>query len=143
MKTTSIALAMASLICLSTAAGAMTVMDHVTPETVKQNPKAWTIKAVPADGGMIAFTITHMLPEPRYVVASLRIRKGDELILKSDFPAFVHDEKTVTYYFSIAKDHLAHSEFELSASTFVRSQGRDVPLPGSVLSSIRLQDFAP
>jgi len=134
---------LALLRCLTTSASALTVTDQVTPEVVKQNPKAWTITAKKTDGHLVAFTITHAVPRPRYVVGSLRIRDGEHLLLTSDFPAYVHEEGSATYYFSISSDLIANSEFEFSASFFVHSHGEDVPLPGTVISVIRLKDFAP
>jgi hypothetical protein len=143
MNATRLLVLMALLSYLATGASALTVTDQVTPEIVKQNPKVWTITAKKTADHMIAFTITHAIPKPLYVIASLRIRDGEHLLFTSDFPAYIREEGSTTCYFSISGDLIANSEFELSASTFVHSHGEDVPIPGTVISVIRLKDFAP
>jgi hypothetical protein len=143
MNATRLLILAAILSGLANGASALTVTDQVTPEVVRQNPKAWTITAKKTNDHMIAFTITHAVPQPRYVIGSLRIRDREHLLLTSDFPAYLHDEGSATYYFSISSDLIANSEFEVSASVFVHSHGEDVPLPGTVISVIRLKDFAP
>jgi hypothetical protein len=142
MKRIGMLIAVATLATIPSVAGALTVLNPVTPDTVRQDPKAWTIKVEKTDGGMIAFTITHALKEPQYVVASLRIRKGDEAVLESHFPAFVREGSAI-YYFAVAPSHVQDSSFELSVSSFAHANGQDVPLPGSLISLIRLKDFAP
>lgn len=142
MKWICVLIAVAILATIPGVVNALTVLDPVTPDTIKQDPKAWTVKVEKTDGGMIAFTITHVLKEPQYVVASLHIRKGNETVLESHFPAFVR-EGSATYHFAVAPSHVQDSSFELSVSSFAHANGQDVPIPGGVISLVRLKDFAP
>src|SRR5438270_9898321 len=82
---------------LCSAAVAVVVQVQVTPASIKQEPKAFSIEAEARPDGLVHFTIARRMPAERYVVAELTIRKGPALIARSSVPAFVR-EHSATYY---------------------------------------------
>lgn len=134
--------AIAAAFALVDRASAVVVEQQVTPAYVKENPKAFSIKAKKRDDGLIQFTVTRHLARPQYFVASLAVREGSELVAESNSPSFVRND-SATYYVAVLPKHLPESTFELSERSFAEDHGRDLPLPGGVDYKIRLKDFAP
>lgn len=142
MKTRLIFAAFAAF-TLSTAVLAVVVRTDVTPVYVKQEPKAFAVKAERRADGLVHFTITRQLKDERYVVASLVVRDGSQVIAESHIPAFVR-ERSATYYVALAPAYLADSTFELADRTFAgEHKTHPVPLPGGIDFHISLKDFAP
>lgn len=139
MKTTLLSLAGVVLaLTLSPAALALTVDQPVTPSYVRDHPKEFSVKVRKDEKGLIAFTVVRTLPEPRYLVAHLRIRDQGRLIAESHTPSFARKGDN-TFRFSISPEHQADSTFELGESACQDG----VPLPGTVNYQFQLKEFVP
>ena len=127
-------------LAFSAAAWAVVVQMDVTPASVKQNPKAFSVESKADNDGLIHFTITRHIQGERYVVASLTVSDGKKVIARSAVPAFVR-EQTAIYYVAIAPDFLADSVFEIADRSFGGDKADPVPLPGGTDFRIALRDF--
>lgn len=114
----------------------------VTPAYVKENPKEFSILAKKGDDGLIHFTITRHLSEPRYLVARFAVRENGSVVLDGSFPAFVR-EKAAKYYLAVSPQQLSNAHFELSESGFGDMNGTPIPWVGGTDYQIHLADFAP
>lgn len=126
-------------------ASAITLDVPVTAAFIKENPGKFSIDAKKGDDGLIHFTVTRYLSEPKYLVGHFEVRDGEAAILaKCDFPAFVR-EKSVKYYFSVSPQHLAGTRFHLGEHGFNTTKEGEPPLPwvGGTEYQIRLSDFLP
>ena len=132
----------ASALCLvvSSSALALTVEHKVTPEYVRSHPDEFSVTVIKDKNGLLAFTVALTLKEPRYVVAHLAVRDADRSLAESHTPAFTKNPEN-TFYFSIAPEYVATSEFTLGASCFAKSGGQAAPLPGTIHYQIRLAEF--
>jgi len=137
-------LLVAGIIALALAgeASAVVVEQPVTLAFLKEHPKAFSIKAANQDDGLIRFTITRHLSQPRYLVASFSVRRGPSVVAKSHFPSFAREESAI-YHLVVSPKHLAGSEFQLSERSFSSAGGNPIPLPGGTDYKIKLEDFAP
>jgi hypothetical protein len=143
--------AVAGLLTLAGDAPGLTLRMPVTPAYVKDHPKEFTVKAEKRNDGLVHFTITRHLAEQKYLVASLEVREGGTVVLKSDFPAYV-SRKTAKYHFSLSPKFLANSHFELRERSLSgkvvdpntgKAEGRAIPVVGGTNYRIDFADFAP
>jgi len=126
---------------LSSSAAAVVIETQVTPTSIRQELKAFSVEAEARPDGLVHFTITRRMPAERYVVAELTIRKGSTIVARSSVPAFVR-ERSATYYVSIAPEYLDDSTLKLSDRAF--SDGKDpIAEPGGTDFLISLKDFRP
>jgi hypothetical protein len=126
-------------------ASAITIEIPVTPAYLKENPKEFSIHAEKRDDGLIHFTITRHLSEPRYLIAGLKVRDQGSVVLEGSFPAVVK-EKAVKYYLAVSSKQLSNTDFELSEHGFNAFSATDeTPIPwiGGEDYQIHLADFAP
>jgi len=142
MKTTPFILAFAIAAALPITASALTVEREVTSAYVREHPDEFTVSVTKGKTGLIDFTISHNVSTPMYHVAHLAIHHAGELIATSDTPSFgkTHGNK---FYFSIAADDIAKSEFSLSDGALSGSGEKAVPVPGTIVHHFRLSDFVP
>jgi hypothetical protein len=122
------------------AASAVVVQQHITPESVRENPKEFSVKVEKKDDGLLHFTVVHKVKAPGYYVSRLTVKHDGKTIAESHTPAFV-EESEATYYLVVAPEYAAESEFELSERTFGKSSSQKVPLPGGIDYRMRLRDF--
>jgi hypothetical protein len=125
---------------------ALTVDVPVTPAYLKQRPKEFSIRAEKRDDGLIHFTITRHLSEPRHLVARFTVRDKGSIVLDCSFPSFVR-EKTAKYYLAVSPQQLSNAHIELSESGFNDFNAADKlpphPWVGSTDYQIHLADFVP
>jgi len=124
----------------SRTAVALTTEQDITPDYVRSHAREFSVAVTKEKNGLLAFTVTCTLAEPRYVVAHLSVRSGDRLLAESDTPAFTKNSKN-TFHFSMTPECLATSAFTLGVSTFVDSGREAVPVPGTIDYRFRLPDF--
>jgi hypothetical protein len=130
------------VLALTGEASAWTMDVPMTPAYVKENPQKFSIRAEKRDDGLIHFTITYRVPEPRYLVARIEVRDQGSIVLDSSFPAFVR-EKTINYYIAVSPRQLFNARFELSESGIDDVNGTPIPWVGGTNYQIHLADFAP
>jgi hypothetical protein len=123
-------------------ASAVTVEIPVTPAYLKQKPKEFSIHAEKGDDGLIHFTITRHLSEPRYLVARFMVRDKGAVALDGSFPAFVR-EKAAKYYLAVSPKQLPNAHFELSDHGIGTVDGTPYGVVGGEDYQIHLADFAP
>jgi predicted short-subunit dehydrogenase-like oxidoreductase (DUF2520 family) len=134
------ALLTALLLSLSATAHALTSEQTVTPDYVRSHPDRVSVQSEKNKDGLIAFTVKFRLKQPQYVVAHLSVQNGDQLLARSDTPAFTKNVEN-TFYFALSEECLASSEFTLGVSHFVASGDEAVPIPGTIEYRFRLADF--
>lgn len=133
---------LAIVFALAGRASAITVDVPVTPAYLKERPKEFSISAEERDDGLIHFTITRHLSEPRYLVARFTIREKGLVVLDGSFPSFVR-EKAVKYYLTVSPRQLSNAHFELSERGFNVADETPFPWVGGIDYQIRLVNFAP
>jgi hypothetical protein len=121
-------------------ARAIVIEQPITRQYLAENTDKFTVTAEKRDDGLVHFTIGRNLTEPRYLVASLVLRDGDNIVLRTDFPAIARD-KTATYYAALQPDRVADAQFELTERGF--SENNSHPLPGGINYRLNLRDFMP
>jgi hypothetical protein len=126
---------------LAGAAGAVVIDKQITPETLREQPKEFTVKVEKRDDGLLHFTITRTVQGPRYYVAHLRVRHNGKTVAESHAPSFV-EEPSTTFHASVVPEYVDESDFELAERFFGKSGNQKVPLPGGIDFQIRLRDFA-
>lgn len=129
-------------ILLCSAAVGVVIEVRVTPASIKEESKGFSVRSEARPDGLVHFTITRRMPAERYVVAELTVRNGPDIVARSSVPAFVR-EHSATYYIAISPDYIANSTLELSDRTFGTHNGEPIPLPGGTDFLIALKDFAP
>ena len=82
---------------------------------------------MPIDG-LIHFTVTRHLSEPRYHVVDLSVRNGGDVICSSHWPTFA-TQRSATYYFTVSPRYLAESEVEISERAFGGEVGQEHAFP--------------
>ncbi|HMO65883.1 MAG TPA: hypothetical protein PKE47_11805 [Verrucomicrobiota bacterium] len=139
MKTTLLPLAIAVLAATFPTTGlALTVERAVTPASLHGHPGEFSVNVRKDPDGLLAFTVVRTLPEPKHLVAHLRIRRQGRTIAESHTPAFANAGENI-FHFSISPEHVADSRFEIGES-FVPG---GVPVPGTVIYLFRIRDFVP
>ena len=133
----------AALAALSPPALALTMDDQVTPAYVREHPKEWSVEVTKGEDGLIHFTIKHDVETPQYHVAHLAIYHQSKLIATSDTPSFGKKHFN-TFYFSLSKDDIAQSKFDLSDGDVSGSGDDAMPDLGvTMIHHFRLLDFVP
>ncbi len=132
---------LAVVICAATCC-ALTVDFDVTPASVRENPKEFSVEVAQREDGLIHFTIVHAVAAPMYHVAHLAVYRQGKLVAKSDTPSFGHKQGN-TFYVALAPEDIAGSKFELSDSVLGGSGEEAVPLPGTQNYRIHLAEFVP
>jgi hypothetical protein len=127
---------------LAGSASAITLDVPVTPAYLTQKPKEFSIRAEKGDDGLVHFTITRHLSEPRYLVARFTVREKGSVVLDGSFPAFAR-EKAAKYYLAVSPKQLSGAHFELSDHGIGTVNGTPVGEVGGEDYQIRLADFAP
>ena len=132
---------------VSTTALAVVVEREWTPDDMKQNPGEFSVTAKMGDDGLIHFEVIRKLAKPRWVQASLVVRKGKTRIVETHFPAFVRED-SITYVFEISPEYLDDSTLELAERGIgysVNAKDERHPLPGTGGDDnvFRLKLFAP
>src|SRR3954466_7628154 len=89
MRFLSLPIVAVAAFALAAPAGAVVVQVPVTAAYLREHPKAFAIQAEKRDDGLLHFTITHRLDEPRYLVAHFALREGGATVAQTHFPAFV------------------------------------------------------
>lgn len=130
------------LAMLPVAAQALTVNQRVTPASLAGKPKQFSVKVARNEEGLITFTVTRMLSEPKYLVAHLAVVHQGKTLSESHTPLF-SSQRENRFHFTIAPDSLADSTFELGESFFQGSGNNAVPLPGTINYQFHLSDFVP
>jgi hypothetical protein len=139
MKTTPLLLAIAVLAAIFPTTGiALTVERAVTPASLREHPKEFSVSVRKDPNGLLAFTVVHTLSEPKHLVAHLRVRQQSKTIAESHTPALAKTGDNI-FYFSILPEHVADSRFEIGES--FAPDG--VPVPGTVIYQFRIRDFVP
>jgi hypothetical protein len=123
-------------------ASAATFEVPVTPAYLKLRLKEFSIHAEKRDDGLVHFTITRHLSEPRYLVARFAVRDKGSVVLDGSFPAFVR-EKSAKYYLAVSPQQLSNAHFELYETVFSGDDKTPYPSPGGTNYQIHLADFAP
>jgi hypothetical protein len=126
------------------AEGALAVTEDVlvTPAYLKDKPEEFSISTEKHEDGLIHFTITHYLFEPRYLVARFIVRDKGSVVLDGSFPSFVR-EKRVKYYLAVSPKQLPNAHFELSEHGFNVADETPLPWVGGTDYQFHLADFAP
>jgi hypothetical protein len=130
------------LAMLPVAAQALTVDQRVTPASLAEKPKQFSVKVARNEGGLITFTVIRLLSEPKYLVAHLAVVHQGKTLSESHTPLF-SSQRENPFHFTIAPDSLADSTFELGESFFQGSGNTAVPLPGTINYQFHLRDFVP
>jgi hypothetical protein len=126
----------------TSAAGALTVDQQVTPAYLREHAREFTVKVARRNNGLIGFTVTRTLAQPKYRIARLLVKRDGETLAESSTPAFARNN-TSSFYFAVSARDVAGSEFELGESHFVGPEDQPVALPGTVNYRFRLSDFVP
>ena len=124
-------------------AWAMTVEQDVTAAYVREHAKEFSIKVERGKSGLLNFTVTRTLKEPKYFVAEFTLRHGGRVLAESYSPSYgkKSDNK---FYFSLSAEDIAESGFVLGESSYGKTDdGELVPVPGTINYVIHLTDFVP
>lgn len=139
MKTISTKLLFALLIMTISPTGfALTIDQSVSPAYVRVHPQEFAVEVHMGKSGLLSFTITRTLSEPKHLVAHLSIQQEGKPIAESHTPSLAKSGKN-TFYFSISPKHLAETTFEISES--FAPDG--IPLPGTKRFSFQIKEFVP
>jgi len=130
---------LALLLSFAGAASALTVDVPVTPAYLREHAATLSLKVARRPDGLLAFTIARKLPERRYFVARLRIRREGKTLAETSIPSYGRKD-TNSFFFAVAPESFAQAEFELSESTLSGSAEDPVLLPGSINYQFRLRD---
>jgi hypothetical protein len=135
-------LAAAALCALPGAVSALSITFDVTPAYLKEHAKELSLKVSRQENGLVGFKLVRTLPQPRYLIARLVVRRDGEVVTETSIPAYgrAHDN---SFYFSVAPRDLAGSEFELGEAHLSGSGADAVPIPGTKTYRFKLSEFAP
>jgi hypothetical protein len=132
------------LVCfaISKVSFGLTVERDLTPYYVSHHSEEFSIKVDKGENGLIKFVLKHHVPRPMYHVAHLTIVAHGKKLAETSTPVFgkIHDN---TFYFSIARDLLAESTFDLSDSAIAGTGEEATPVVGTTIYRIRPIDFVP
>jgi len=133
---------MALLLSCASAASALTVDVAVTPEYLREHRKTLSLKVARRPDGLLAFTVTRALPERRYFVARLLLRREGKTVVETSIPSYGRKDAN-SFFFALPPESLAQAEFELGESGVVGPAEDPVPLPGTINYQFRLRDHVP
>ncbi len=120
----------------------LTSERNITPEYVSTHSSEFSIKAKEKDNGIVQFELRHDVLRPMYHVAHLTVVANGKVLAETTTPLFGKMHGNVLY-FSIARDLLPESRFDLSDSEVAGSGEDATPVPGTVINRFRLVDFVP
>ncbi|HEX5470863.1 MAG TPA: hypothetical protein VFW73_03205 [Lacipirellulaceae bacterium] len=120
----------------------MTSERDITPKYVKTHSNEFSIKVKGNENGTIQFELSHDVTRPMYHVAHLTVVANGKLLVDTSTPSFGKMHGNI-FYFSIAREFLAASKFDLTDSALAGPCEDAVPVPGTVINRFRLLDFVP
>jgi hypothetical protein len=127
------------LFSVAGAASALTVDVPVTPAYLREHRKELSLKTARRPDGLLEFTITRTLQEPRYFVARLLLRREGKTIVETNIPSY-GKKNANQFSFALAPECLNQAEFELSESVVGGSAVEPIPLPGTKNLQFRLRE---
>jgi hypothetical protein len=132
----------ALLLSFAGAATALTVEVPVTPAYLRDNAKTLSLKVTRRPDGLLAFTVDRTVPDARYFVARLLIRREGKTLAETSIPSWGKKD-TNRFFFALAPESLAQAEFELSESFVRGSADEPIALPGTKIFKFQLRDHVP
>ena len=123
-------------------AWAMTAEMDVTATYVREHPKEFSVKVARGKSGLLNFTVTRTLKEPRYFVAQFTLRHGGRVMAESYSPSYGQKYEN-KFYFSLSAEDIAESSFVLGESSFTYAGDQPVVEVGTIDYKIHLLDFVP
>lgn len=132
----------ALLLSFTGAASALTVDVPVTPAYLREHAKTLSLKVARQADGLLAFTICRTVPQRRYFVARLLIRRDGKTLAETSLPSYGRKD-TNSFFFTVAPETLDQAEFGLSESFVSGSAEEPIPLPGTTNYQFRLRDHVP
>lgn len=133
---------LALLLCCAGAASALTVTVTVTPAYLREHAAALSLKVARRPDGLLAFTVARTVPERRYFVARLLVRRGGKALAETSTPSY-GTKDTNTFFFALAPESLAEAAFALSEAHLSGAAESPIPLPGTIQYRFRLRDHVP
>jgi hypothetical protein len=115
----------AGIALLLSAAGpgsALTQILEVTPQYLREHAKELSVKVYRREDGLLAFTIGRTVPERRYFVARLLVKRGGKTLAETSIPAYGQKDAN-SFHFALAPEILAESEFQLDEAHPARPRG--------------------
>lgn len=132
----------AMLLVLSSSVLAVSFERELSPKTIKQDHIDIEVKTKMTSDGLVTFTVSHTGEKPRYLVGHMVVKDANKTYLDSTTTLVTRDKLDV-FYFSIPRDLVATSTFELSVGSLVESNGEAVPMPSMAINQIQLAEFVP